>query len=513
MYEKDPATVQATEEGSTISVSRTSDLKELEGNDEVLAAKMRLINNAIDEIGFTPYHLKLFFLNGMGYATDSQITTIENSVRTYINYQFGYKFAVSNEVSYGGLFVGCIFWGFSADLIGRKLAFNLSLILLAIFCILTGAMNSMATFCIFIGLLGFAAGGNLVLDTCVFLEWLPHKNQWLLTFFAFFWSIGQTVAVLLAWAFLPNNSCDSESYCPSHINKGWRYTYYVNGAIVLVMAILRITVIRLKETPKFLVSNNRDSEAVEVLQSVANKYNRKCSLTVEQLTECGEIEINDDVRKHVSLSGIQKIVKEHLKLLFANRKSSRSIILLFLSWFLLGIVYPLYSSFLPVYLATRGANISASTTYGVYRDNVISNVVSAGGPCIAGLLLYWFPRLGRRGVLAIGGLSTMAFLLGYTAITNRASNIALSSLSFAALYIYYGCLYAYSPEVLPSAARGTGNALCFAFTRFAGMITPIISWFANPDTAVPIYICAVAVGLIGLMALLFPFEPSKHRVV
>ena len=34
--------------------------------DEVLSKKIKLINDAIDEIGFTPYHLKLFFLKGMG---------------------------------------------------------------------------------------------------------------------------------------------------------------------------------------------------------------------------------------------------------------------------------------------------------------------------------------------------------------------------------------------------------------------------------------------------------------
>ena len=34
--------------------------------DPVLNAKMHLVNNAIDEIGFTPYHAKLFCLNGFG---------------------------------------------------------------------------------------------------------------------------------------------------------------------------------------------------------------------------------------------------------------------------------------------------------------------------------------------------------------------------------------------------------------------------------------------------------------
>ena len=45
---------------------RKGDILSLEHTDPVLNAKMHLINNAIDEIGFTPYHGKLFVLNGFG---------------------------------------------------------------------------------------------------------------------------------------------------------------------------------------------------------------------------------------------------------------------------------------------------------------------------------------------------------------------------------------------------------------------------------------------------------------
>ena len=39
--------------------------------DPVLTKKMALINEAIEEIGMTPFQWKLFFLNGFGYAVDS----------------------------------------------------------------------------------------------------------------------------------------------------------------------------------------------------------------------------------------------------------------------------------------------------------------------------------------------------------------------------------------------------------------------------------------------------------
>lgn len=491
----------------------SNDMSGVRDYDHVMYRKMSLLNSAIDEIGFTPYHLKLFFLSGMGYVVDTQLTYIELNVRTFINFQFGYRFPVSNECYAAGMILGAIVWGFLADLIGRKLAFNLSLILASIFCILTGAMGTMATYCLFTLLTSFAAGGNLVLDTCVFLEFLPSKDQWLLTFFAFYWGIGQTISVLISYAFLPNNSCLLYDNCPSHINKGWRYVYYVNGCIVLALAILRIAVVRLKETPKFLVSNNRDEEAIQVLHEIANKYNRKCSLTLEQLQACGEIHSNRDVRGVRLLSEFSRVVKGHLKILFVSRRVARLSILLGISWLFLGIAYPLYSSFLPVYLATRGANISAPDVKGVYRDNLISNVSSIGGPLIAGALLYYFPRLGRRGVLCIGGLSTMAFLFGYTQIKNRNQNVALSLCVYVTLYIYYAVIFAYTPEVMPSSARATGNCLCLMCTRIATAMVPIIAWFSDTLSQVPIWICGAFVGVIGIIALFFPFEPSREKVL
>lgn len=47
-------------------VTVQKDLLDLESVDPVLNAKMRLVNDAIDEIGFTGYQAKLFVLNGFG---------------------------------------------------------------------------------------------------------------------------------------------------------------------------------------------------------------------------------------------------------------------------------------------------------------------------------------------------------------------------------------------------------------------------------------------------------------
>lgn len=97
---------------------------------------------------------------------------------------------------------GALFWGLLADIIGRKWAFNLSLIVASISGIVAGASPNYIFWCSFVALSGFGAGGNLVLDTTVFLEFLPHNKQWMVTLLALWWGVGQTTAGLLAWAFL-----------------------------------------------------------------------------------------------------------------------------------------------------------------------------------------------------------------------------------------------------------------------------------------------------------------------
>ena len=85
---------------------------------------------------------------------------------------------------YVGMLTGALFWGLSADIIGRRFAFNISLFICSTAAIISGAMPTWASLGVFIALVGFGGGGNLILDTTVFLEYLPGKKQWVLTFLA-----------------------------------------------------------------------------------------------------------------------------------------------------------------------------------------------------------------------------------------------------------------------------------------------------------------------------------------
>lgn len=414
-----------------ISIQK-GDLLNLESIDPVLNEKMHLINNAIDEIGFTWYHGKLFILNGFGYAVDSLLLLVQSIIATQAAYEFQPSFTNGMTIAvYVGMLVGALFWGLSADVIGRKFAFNVSLMISGVFAIVAGAAPNWIVLGLFISLTAFGSGGNLVLDTAVFLEFLPSKHQWLLTLMAAWWGLGQLIAGLFAWAFMPNYSCPGYPAttgvpCNWQTNAGWRYVWFANGALVFVMSILRITVIRLRETPKFLVGEGRDEEVVETLQFIATKYNRPCGLTLDKMQAIGVTGLTGAAgtrRGSVSAHARSRFsfgeVGMHLKGLFATRSLGLSTSLIWWSWLLIGLAYPLYNVFLPTYIQTRGAALGGLSPYYQWRNYALANFCSIPSPILAGYMCrspyFW----GRRGTMVSTMSSSHGMELGRGSTLDR----------------------------------------------------------------------------------------------
>ncbi|KAK4198109.1 major facilitator superfamily domain-containing protein [Triangularia verruculosa] len=484
------------------------DLLGLQDLDPAMNAKIHLVNNAIDEIGWTPYHTKLFFLNGFGYAVDSLILLLQSVIAGPAYREFGsrgYEKGLTIAV-YSGMLTGALFWGLGADIVGRRHAFNFSLLICSLSAIIAGGMPNWASLGVFIALIGFGGGGNLVLDTTVFLEYLPGSKQWVLTMMAAWWGFGQAITGFIAWGFLvPEKwNCASTESCTKANNMGWRYVMFTSGALVFVLSILRVVVIRLKETPKYLLSIGKDAQVVETLHHLAEKYSRPCSLTLNQLEACGLV-AGAHTKSRFSLE--QTMV--HLRGLFATRKIALSNLMIWLSWAMVGLAYPLFYVFLPSYLEARGAKLDLPQ-FDIWRNYALTNVSSIFGPLLAGWLCN-LPLLGRRYTMLIGAIITALFFLGYTWVRTAAQDVGISCAIGFSLNIYYGTLYAYTPEVLPSAHRATGNGIAVACNRIMGIMSAVIATVADTSTVVPIYICVGLLAAMGILAALFPFEPYGRR--
>lgn len=147
--------------------------------------------------------LSSMLMSGYSYAVDSQLLLLQSIIATQAGYEFRpvYSHALTIAV-YMGMLFGALFWGLSADVIGRRFAFNTSLFICSVFATIAGAAPSWPVLATFIALLGFGGGGNLIMDTTVFIEYLPSNKQWVLTWLASWWGLGQAVAGFVAWGFL-----------------------------------------------------------------------------------------------------------------------------------------------------------------------------------------------------------------------------------------------------------------------------------------------------------------------
>ena len=70
---------------------------------------------------------------------------------------------------FAGLCFGSFIWGIGSDVLGRRLAFNATMFITAIFGIASAFATSWAGVCFLYAALGFGVGGNLPVDGALFL--------------------------------------------------------------------------------------------------------------------------------------------------------------------------------------------------------------------------------------------------------------------------------------------------------------------------------------------------------
>ncbi|KAG6809662.1 hypothetical protein H0H92_015246 [Tricholoma furcatifolium] len=347
-----------------------------------------------------------------------------------------------------GVLVGAIFWGFASDIWGRKIAFNSTLFIRAVSTAAAGASPNYITLCALATVWSIGDGGN----------------------------------------------------------------YPVDCAILLGLAISLVYFGR----PKYLMSRGRDADAVAVIHWLAKYNGARSSLKLEDLSKVGNLDVprnkstlEADERAAAPSTKVARFHAGHIKGLFATKKLAYSTSLLIILSILIGLAGPLYASYVPYYLATRGAYFGDGTLYTTYRNQVILSAISIPGCLLAGWMVD-IPKVGRKGALAISSVLTGVFTL--TSTTSRSSNALLGwncaySLSINAMAsVYHGI----GPELFFTKDRGTGMAILSATGRGSEILAPLVALYANIATSAPIFISGAMLVVNGLVALLLPFETRGH---
>lgn len=211
------------------------------------------------------------------------------------------------------------------------------------------------------------------------------------------------------------------------------------GGIAVALAIVRIFVFTMPESPRYLLSKGRDAEAVGVVNYIARYNGKPETLTLDMLTVIDENSPDSRIKStkttvlpaeaSAKRLSYKSIVKDNFsdfsahsyRKLFTGRKMAQHSFVSFLIWLTIGIAYPLYFAFITSYLETKStysANESLNYTYKVY---CIVSIVGVLGPIAAGFSVE--TRLGRRWMMALSSVLTGVFLFAYTAIGTQAADI------------------------------------------------------------------------------------------
>ncbi|CAO1625567.1 unnamed protein product [Sympodiomycopsis kandeliae] len=507
--------------------------------------KVFLLNKVMqEEIGMGKFQWQLFALSGWGWAVDNFWLQGVAIVLPEVGQEYpdASRTAWMTFALYMGLILGAALWGILADIIGRRVSFNATLLIGGVFGVAAGSAPTFTALGGLLAALGFGVGGSLPVDGMLFLEFIPQTHQWLLTLLSVFWALGQLLASLVAWPLIANFSCNGSNSdptangpCNTAENMGWRYLFYTLGGLTLAGFFFRFLIFQLPESPKYLLSHGRDAEAVAVVRDIARRNGKTIpeevfSVAILKAAAGEETTLADEeyTPPPPGLKGMlveaKRIPKElmgsaknmsggsmkpdlsHIKPLFATGKLTYNTLTIWMIWGLIGLGYPLYNAFLPTYLAARSGVSGESSTNETYRNYAIISACGVPGSIIAAWMVE-LPRSGRRGALAIGTLLTGVFIFALTGAPNDAGFLGLNCAAALVQNLMYGVLFHITPESFPAPARGTGDGIASSFNRLTGSMAPIIKIFAGEKNAsAPLFTSGALFVIAAILAATLTVE-------
>jgi putative MFS transporter len=437
----------------------------------VTTAGAQTVQEAVDQIGFGRFQKRLLGVCGVTWAADAAEVLLLGFALPAIIAEFGISTAQGGLIAtatFAGMLVGAWFWGTISDYVGRRAGFQLTVLIFALFGLLSAFAPGWEWLMALRFLAGFGLGGALPLDFSLYAEFLPTENRGRnLVILESFWALGTVIAAGLAWLLVPSF--------------GWRPLLATSAvAAALVLWIRR----SIPESPRYLAISGKSDEAREILARIA--------------TENGRPAPEQDVVAGGRQSGttVAKLWKPGLR---------QMTLMLWITWFCISLAYYGIFTWLPQAFVAQG--FSSLQTY---QNTFLLALAQVPGYFSAAYLI---ERLGRRNTLGLYLLASGVFTFLFAIVTGFGGLLASAMLmSFFALGAW-AALYAWTPESYPTEIRTTGMGWASGMARVAGVITPtlggILFGFALVS-ALSLWAAAFVVG--GITVFLLGVETKRRAL-
>jgi putative MFS transporter len=426
----------------------------------------------LDRLPFSKWHRAFFIVAFLGILFDAADFALFGAALPPIAREYGLGPAQAGFLATIGLigaFLGALFWGTISDYIGRRVAFQATVGIFAVFTGLIAASWSILSLSVFRFLSNFGLGGEVPVTSTLGSEFSPGRLRGRMTggIMAAF-PLGLAVAALLSLLIIPNF--------------GWRTLF----AVGVVPALLLLFVRRfMPESVRYLLSKGRDAEAEKTVAAIEHQALGR-NLTDAEISALPKLPVEALVDTKVTVAE-----------LLAPARFTRTILLWIVSfgflWSSNGILF-----MLPTILQQRGIPLTQAITF-----MLVQAIAAFFGYTACGFLI---DRFGRRIVLFSYFFIGAFFHLWFA----EASGLWLYAAAAAVGWVnpgVYGATSVYVGELHPTRLRATAVGWFFGIGRIGSFLAPTVvglmlanglGHYVLHTFALSFLVAAVALWLVGV---------------
>jgi len=431
------------------------------------------IEQSLDQAGTGAFQRGLLGVFGLVWAADAMQVLAVGFTAASIAKTFGLTVPQALQTGtlfFFGMLVGAAVFGRLADRYGRRRVLLVTVACDAVFGLLSAFAPGFEVLLVLRFLTGVAVGGTLPVDYAMMAEFLPSKNRgrWLVMLEGF-WAVGTVVIALAAWA-----------ASLAGVEDAWRYIFVVTAAPALIGIWLRLWV---PESPMHLLKSGRADEAKAVMNRVLRRN--------------GKPELPPKARLEAPLF----VTDERL---LSPKLRQRTLATLAI-WFLVSVSYYGIFTWIPAKLAGDG--------FGFVRGYGFLVVVALAQLPGYALAAYGVETWGRRKTLiSFLFISAAACALFTIADSSAVVGASILIMSFALLGTW-GALYAFTPELYPTALRASGMGAAGAMARLGGLLAPsALAIVISQSFNVAVAMFAGLLALAGVIAFLINVETRQQAL-
>jgi len=388
----------------------------------------------LDAVSPNRFHWRLLVLAGVGWMFDAMDVLMLGFLIPPIVREFSLDASRAGLIASAtalGMFVGAAVSGRLADRYGRRVMFTTTLVIFSGGAALSALAPSFEALLVARIVAGIGLGGELPVAATLVSELSPRAQRGrMIVLLESFWAYGTILAGVVAITVLPNF--------------GWRWAFAIGALPALYVAYLRRA---LPESPRYLAEKGRAPEADAIVRRVERAGGGALLTLAPAIAP--------------TRSGRTRLA-ELWRPAYARRTA-----MLWILWF--GVVLTYYGIFLwiPTLLVGRGLTQVRSNEF-----FFLSTLAQVPGYFSAAWLV---ERWGRKPTLVayLAGTALSAVMFG-NAGTGTDAFVWAALLSFFDLGVW-GVVYAYTPELYPTAVRATGAGVAAAVGRIGGIIGPYLT--------------------------------------